>query len=296
MKAFFTVWLLAAVTQGRFNTESPLIIRKIITEGNISYFFYIFSSFKYACSRLLLLTVSSSFTEENQGAAVKKIEFLDQLSDVLEYQDSIISLNFDIKGEKIESTAAETIAELVEKKITRLLVLKSCVVSSDSLSSIVSSALWKSETRCLVIHNCRLDFDSLSCFDVSPSMPLKIVGQKKISQNGFPESQPAKKFMKKNNSEERGRGQDIKNDHLILLDVSFNNLDSKNIKELSVLINKCKKLRVLVLDGNKMTLKDLQILLETLHDHPSINHVSLSDCGLSDESMEYINFCLKMNR
>ena len=205
-------------------------------------------------------------------------------------------MNFDIKGEKIEPTAAETISELVEKNNTQLLALKSCVLSSESLSSMVSSALWKSEMRCLVIHNCRLDFDSLSCSEFSPLTLSKVAEKQEVSPNISSGRKSEKKIMKKNHSEGKGRGQDIKNDHLILLDVSFNNLDSKNIKELSVLIKKCEKLSVLILDGNKMILKDVQILLETLHDHPSINHVSLSDCGLSDDCIEYINFCLKINR
>ena len=214
-------------------------------------------------------------------------------------------MNFDIKGEKIDIRAAGIISKLLEEKNSQLLALKNCFLSSESLKSIMSSALWKSKTRCLVIHNCRLGFDALSSHlnHNYSHLPGKVEEQdggkeKKLKRRKF----DGKKIQKEI-SEGTGKGRDdqeneqnVVNDNLSLLDVSFNNLDSYDIKQLSILIKSLKNLKVLVLDGNKIALKDLQILLGSVQSHSSMHHISLSDCGLTDECMEYINFCFKMNR
>lgn len=65
MRAFLTVWLLTAVTQSRFNAESPLIINKMITEGNLWCIFLRCEYFFVQCFRgvkIIILFQDTNFS------------------------------------------------------------------------------------------------------------------------------------------------------------------------------------------------------------------------------------------
>ena len=50
-----------------------------------------------------------------------------------------------------------------------------------------------------------------------------------------------------------------------------------------------------MLDGNKIDSDNVRTLVHSARRHPSLHTLSLSLCGLGDDSMEYITFCLKSN-
>jgi hypothetical protein len=211
---------------------------------------------------------------------------LEQLSGIHSYQDSVNSMNLNMKGEKLINSEAEYIINLAVKRLVKSIVLKNCLVGSNSLQLILSAVLWASDVRCLALHNCRLNSDVLlSAYESSFS-----------STEDVTESDPSIKestIAFKNGNKNR---KSCMNDQLTLLDVSFNSLDTHSFKSLAAIVKKCSKLETLALDGNKMGVKEVQIILDAVRNHPSITHLSLSDCGLTDECMEFISFGIKMNR
>jgi hypothetical protein len=199
------------------------------------------------------------------------------------YQDSVNSMNLNMKGEKLISSEAEYIVNLAVKRLVKSIVLKNCLVGSNSLQLILSAILWASDVRCLALHNCRLNSDVLlSAYESSFS---SVTG----SDTSMKESTIASKNGNKNRKS-------CINDQLTLLDVSFNSLDTHSFKSLAAIVKKCTKLETLALDGNKMSVKEVQIILDAVRNHPCITQLSFSDCGLTDECMEFISFGIKMNR
>ena len=240
-----------------------------------------------------------SLTAGDSNAVAKSILLPDQLSESHENVDSIACMSLNMKGDKLENKAVEMISNIAETKNTKLISLKNCRVHSDALSSVMSSILWRTRVSCLVVHNCRLNSDILCSIlnsgQSSNSSPMVSFSAQehddessRIKNRENRENVNDKKISKK-------IGYNLNND-LTLLDVSFNNLDSAAIKQLSVIIKRCTNLQILALDGNKMKVEDLQAVLEIVRSHPSLVQLSLSDCGLTDESMEHLNFMLKMNR
>jgi hypothetical protein len=211
---------------------------------------------------------------------------LGQLSGIHSYQDSVNSMNLNMKGEKLINSEAEYIINLAVKRLVKSIVLKNCLVGSNSLQLILSAVLWASDVRCLALHNCRLNSDVLlSAYESSFSSTEDVTE----SDASIKESTIAFKNGNKNRKS-------CMNDQLTLLDVSFNSLDTHSFKSLAAIVKKCSKLETLALDGNKMGVKEVQIILDAVRNHPSITHLSLSDCGLTDECMEFISFGIKMNR
>jgi hypothetical protein len=211
---------------------------------------------------------------------------LEHLSGIHSYQDSVNAMNLNMKGEKLISSEAAYVVNLAVKKLVKSIILKNCLVSSNSLQLILSAVLWASDVRCLALHNCRLNSEIfLSAFESSFSN----VDDAADSSASSKESTVTSKHGNKNRKS-------CINDQLILLDVSFNSLDTNSYKSLASIVKKCIKLETLVLDGNKMSIKEVKIILDAVRSHPSITHLSFSDCGLTDECMEFISFGIKMNR
>lgn len=218
---------------------------------------------------------------------VRKIG-LSQLFGVHDYQDSVACIDLDMRGQKLMSREVDILSSLTMKQQVRSVGLKSGPIDAEDLSMILQAVLWKSDIRCLSLHNCRVNSDVIqSALDNSRYTKNDVVveGSKTVKEQ--------KSSMKPKNNEEDTR---LINDKLILLDLSFNFFDSKSIKSVSELIKKCSNLQVLVLDGNKMQARDVLSLFECVRGHPSITHISLSDCGLTDDCLDHISFALKMNR
>lgn len=193
-----------------------------------------------------------------------------------------------MKGQKLMSREVDILSSLTMKQQVRSVGLKSGPIDSEDLSMILQAVLWKSDIRCLSLHNCRLNsYVIQSALDNS-----RFIKNKEVA--GISEIEKKQKTSgKREDNEEDMR---VVNDKLILLDFSFNSLDSKSIKSVSAMIKKCSILQVLVLDGNKMQTRDVLSLFESIRGHTSITHVSLSDCGLTDDCLDQISFALKMNR
>lgn len=212
---------------------------------------------------------------------------VEQLSGVHSNQDSVNSVNLNMKGEKLISSEADYVVNLAVKRLVKSIILKNCMTGSNSLQLILSAVLWASDVRCLALHNCRLNSDVLlsalessftSTDDVTESSTILKEYTTVASKNG-----------------NKNRKSSI-NEQLTLLDVSFNSLDTHSFKSLASIVKKCIKLETLAFDGNKMGVKDVQIILDAIRNHPSITHLSFSDCGLTDECLEFISFGIKMNR
>ena len=174
------------------------------------------------------------------------------------------------------------------KQQVRSVGLRSGPIDSEDLSMILQAVLWKSDIRCLSLHNCRLNSDVIqSALDSSRyTKNDKVAGGSEIENK-------QKTSGKREDNEDDMR---FVNDKLILLDFSFNSLDSKSFKGVSAMIKKCSNLQILVLDGNKMQARDVSSLFESIKGHTSLTHVSLSDCGLTDDCLDQISFALKINR
>lgn len=211
---------------------------------------------------------------------------VNQLSGVHSNQDSVNSVNLNMKGEKLISTEVDYVVSLAVKRLVKSIVLKNCIVGSNSLQLILSAVLWASDVRCLALHNCRLNSDVLSASESSFTSTDDVIESSTILKEYTT-------VASKNGNKNR---KSCINEQLTLLDVSFNSLDTHSFKSLASIVKKCIKLETLALDGNKMGVKDVQIILDAVRNHPSITHLSFSDCGLTDECMEFISFWIKMNR
>ena len=193
-----------------------------------------------------------------------------------------------MKGQKLMSREVDILSSLTMKQQVRSVGLKSGPIDSEDLSMILQAVLWKSDIRCLSLHNCRLNSDVIqSALDSSRyTKNDKVAGGSEIENK-------QKTSGKREDNEDDMR---FVNDKLILLDFSFNSLDSKSFKGVSAMIKKCSNLQILVLDGNKMQARDVSSLFESIKGHTSLTHVSLSDCGLTDDCLDQISFALKINR
>lgn len=210
----------------------------------------------------------------------------EQLSGLHDYQDSLNTMSLNMKGEKLISSEVDYVVNLVVKRLVKSLVLKNCLVGSNSLQLILSAVLWASDVRCLALHNCRLNSDVLySTYESSFAITNDDAESIALPKDSTVVSKHGNKNKKS-----------CINDQLTLLDVSFNSLDSQSFKSLALIVKKCTKLNTLALDGNKMNMKDVQIILDAVRTHPSITHLSFSDCGLTDDCMEFISFGIKINR
>lgn len=193
-----------------------------------------------------------------------------------------------MKGQKLMSREVDILSSLTMKQQVRSVGLRSGPIDSEDLSMILQAVLWKSDIRCLSLHNCRLNSDVIqSALDSSRyTKNDKVAGGSEIENK-------QKTSGKREDNEDDMR---FVNDKLILLDFSFNSLDSKSFKGVSAMIKKCSNLQILVLDGNKMQARDVSSLFESIKGHTSLTHVSLSDCGLTDDCLDQISFALKINR
>ncbi len=212
---------------------------------------------------------------------------LDKLSHTSAVLGTDISFDLNTRGEKLLISEVAQILSYTEKNQIKSLAVKNCFLNSRDAELILTTALWKSDMKCLSMHNCRLNSVVLASTIKSSSATSEKNSVKDDRKSDAPISTAGK-------SEQIG----VKsiNDQLILLDVSFNNLDSTSFECLSSIIKKCSKLEVLALDGNKMSCRDVQIIVDAVRSHPSLTHLSFSDCGLGDDHMEFLSFGLKMNR
>lgn len=87
------------------------------------------------------------------------------------------------------------------------------------------------------------------------------------------------------------------NNQTLILDLSFNHIDSLNLRVINILIKKLKILETLILDGNEIQIDDLKILIQTLRKNTycNIKNLSLSSCNLNDNMMESLSFLFKSN-
>jgi hypothetical protein len=223
----------------------------------------------------------------DESLQVKKIN-LSQLSSAHDHHNSVVCIDLDMKGQKLMSREVDILSSLTMKQQVRSIALKSGPIDSEDLSMVLQAVLWKSDVRCLSLHNCRLNSEALqSALDKNHNTlsDKAVIGSEKDKR------QKSSSIIENNEAE-----QPFVNDKLILLDLSFNSFDNKSFKALSAMMKKCTKLQILSLDGNKMHGRDVQLLFECVRGHPSITHISLSDCGLTDDCMDQISFALKMNR
>ena len=223
----------------------------------------------------------------DESLQVKKINF-SKLFSAHDYQNSVVCIDLDMRGQKLMSREVDILSSLTMKQQVRSVSLKSGPIDLEDLSMILQAVLWKSDVRCLSLHNCRLNSEALqSALDKNHNL---------LSDKAVIGSEKDKKLKPSSIIQNNEAEQRLVNDKLILLDLSFNSFDNKSLKALSAIIKKCSKLQILSLDGNKMHVRDVQLLFECVRGHPSITHISLSDCGLTDDCMDQISFALKMNR
>lgn len=225
----------------------------------------------------------------DESLQVKKIN-LSQLFSAHDYQDSVVvCIDFDMRGQKLMSREVDILSSLTMKQQVRSISLKSGPIDTEDLTMILQAVLWKSDVRCLSVHNCRLNSEALQSAldkDHNTLSDKAVIGSEKDKKQ-----KSSTTNIENNEAEQR-----LVNDKLILLDLSFNSFDNKSLKALSAIMKKCSKLQILSLDGNKMHVRDVQLLFECVRGHPSITHISLSDCGLTDDCIDQISFALKMNR
>jgi hypothetical protein len=87
-----------------------------------------------------------------------------------------------------------------------------------------------------------------------------------------------------------------KNDTKYLeLDLSFSPSDPKEFRKLMAKVFKLPSVSLLCLDSTLFNSYLLRILLQTIRNSPSLNYLSLSNCGLHDCSMKLLNNLLKAN-
>lgn len=186
-----------------------------------------------------------------------------------------------IKNHKINDKNLNILSIILKIKNVQNFILKDCDISSNNMITILSEVLHKSTVKSLVLHNCNLNSEII-CSILNKEYDTIISKNKNI-----------KKI--KNNKLKKDVNHNV-NNNLELLDLSFNNFDSKSYKYISSMISKCHKLKILALDGNKMDNEDVQFIMQSVRTHPSIHHISLSHCGIKDEGMECICYGLSSNR
>lgn len=211
----------------------------------------------------------------------------DQLREASTISDSDISLNLNMRGEKLLSDEVAQVVLLSEKNQVKSLAVKNCLLNTRDAELIMTAALWKSNMRCLSMHNCRLNSAVLAA-----AMKASSASTDKSAAKDDRKTDMSTSTIR---ISDKG-GMSCVNDQLVLLDMSFNGLDSLSFECLSSIIKKCNKLEVLALDGNKMSCRDVQVIIDAVRSHPSLTHLSFSDCGLGDDHMEFLSFGLKMNR
>ena len=221
------------------------------------------------------------------GNTVEKKYGLNQLSETPAISGTDISFDLNSRGEKLLVGEVAQILSYTEKNQIKSLTIKNCFLNSRDAALILTNALWKSDMKCLSMHNCRLNSAVLAAAVKASSA----TGEK----NAFKDDRKSDSSISSISKSDK-IGLKCINDQLILLDLSFNSLDSTSFECLSAIIKKCSKLEVLALDGNKMSCRDVQIIVDAVRSHPSLTHISFSDCGLGDGHMEFLSFGLKMNR
>lgn len=225
----------------------------------------------------------------------RTIDRPEELSEINDLQDSAISIDMNMNGERLDENTALILSMRAQEKNMKSMILKNIFMSSQSLCSVMSAVLWKSEADCLVIRNCNLDAKILSsCLDATYTSNTHTSEKQEKENNLQNDSKKNIEKNVKNNNKKITINTD--NSNITLLDISFNNLNSLGIKHFLSILKRCPNLKILALDGNDFNINDIQNLMNIVQKHPSITQISLSNCGLTDECIEYINYGLKINR
>lgn len=189
--------------------------------------------------------------------------------------------DINIKNHKINEKNLNILSTILKFKNVQNFILKDCDISSNNMIRILSEVLHNSTVRSVVLHNCNLN-SGIICSILNKEYDTIISKNKNVK-------------IIKDNKLKKDLSHNV-NENLELLDLSFNNFDSKSYEYISSIISKCHNLKILALDGNKMDNKDVQFIMKSIRTHPSVHHVSLSHCGIKDEGMKCICYGLSRNR
>jgi len=262
----------------------------------------------------VLLFVSPVGARFNSQAplVMKQIVGIDDLGHAREYAEE--GGAYIGRDEVIDVDMAQRISSTAFQGGYRCISLYRCEMMTDCLSSVLANALSSSsETEWLSLHHCGIEEVALSRMSVYKDPRCKKVANNKklrlldLSFNQF-----------SSNSQKSGSNSisSISNSILEMTGSAYasglefssssttktvnmqdSNVDtsSRCYKAIAGIVSGSPALEYLVLDGNKIESENVRTIVHSVRRHPSLHTLSLSMCGLGDESVEFLTFCLKSN-